>query len=227
MGNFRLTKSFKKGAFAVSAENPQLLYTASLAGNTPYAVVGSAGLSGGLLNQTISACSPSTSIVNYTNQTESTPLATRSTLRFRSTRRSTPAPTWPTSPSTRLRTCWSRPRSIPASVTMKSSASRASSTRPSIPAKPPTATSTAALPTSSTGLTVAPALTTAGAYLQQRRLGGVGGSARVPDHCQQTHLRRQGSVRARRRPLRRLHAVRRHFQLQWRIWWPFTTSPAC
>ena len=30
-------------AFAVSAENPQLLYTASLAGNTPYAVVGSAG----------------------------------------------------------------------------------------------------------------------------------------------------------------------------------------
>ena len=70
MGFLRLTKSFSKAAFAISAENPQLLYTATLAGNTPYAVVGSAGLSAGLLNQTISACSPSTSIVNYTNQVD-------------------------------------------------------------------------------------------------------------------------------------------------------------
>jgi len=68
MGYFRLTRSFGKAAFAISAENPQLLYTATLAGNTPYAVVGSAGLSASFLNQTISACSPSTSIVNYTNQ---------------------------------------------------------------------------------------------------------------------------------------------------------------
>lgn len=68
MGYFRVTKAFSKGAIAVSAENPQLLYTASIAGNTPYAVVGSAGLSASLMNQTISACSPSTSIVNYTNQ---------------------------------------------------------------------------------------------------------------------------------------------------------------
>ena len=68
MGYFRLTKSFKNASFAISAENPQLLYTATLAGNTPYAVVGSAGLSASLLNQTISACSPSTSIVNYSNQ---------------------------------------------------------------------------------------------------------------------------------------------------------------
>ena len=70
MGYFRLTKAFPKASFAVSAENPQLLYTATLAGNTPYAVVGSAGLSASLMNQTISACSPSTSIVNYTNQTQ-------------------------------------------------------------------------------------------------------------------------------------------------------------
>jgi hypothetical protein len=63
-------KGFSKAAFAISAENPQLLYTATLAGNTPYAVVGSAGLSASLLNQTISACSPSTSIVNYTNQVQ-------------------------------------------------------------------------------------------------------------------------------------------------------------
>jgi hypothetical protein len=66
---FRVTRSFKNGAFGISAENPQVLYTTSLAGNTPYAVLGSAGVNGGLLNAAISACSPSTSIVNYTNQT--------------------------------------------------------------------------------------------------------------------------------------------------------------
>ncbi|MGA2217693.1 MAG: hypothetical protein ABSG51_06385, partial [Terracidiphilus sp.] len=70
MGYFRLTKSFSRATFAVSAENPQLLYTATLAGSTPYAVVGSAGLSASLLNQAMSACSPATSIVNYTNQKE-------------------------------------------------------------------------------------------------------------------------------------------------------------
>ena len=70
MGNLRLTKAFPKAAFAISAENPQLIYSASLAGNTPYAVVGSAGLGASALNQAISGCSPSTAIVNYTNQTE-------------------------------------------------------------------------------------------------------------------------------------------------------------
>jgi len=65
---FRVVKSFDHASFGISAENPQLLYTASLAGNTPYAVLGSAGNNGGAYNATISACSPSTSIVNYTNQ---------------------------------------------------------------------------------------------------------------------------------------------------------------
>jgi len=69
---FRVVKSFDKAAFGISAENPQLLYAASLAGNTPYAVLGSAGANGGNYNATISACSPSTSIVNYTNQVETT-----------------------------------------------------------------------------------------------------------------------------------------------------------
>ena len=69
-GGIRLTKSFKQASFAFSAENPQLLYTASLAGNTPYSVIGSAGQGGGLLNQAISACTPATSIVNYTNQVQ-------------------------------------------------------------------------------------------------------------------------------------------------------------
>jgi len=65
---FRVVKSFDKVAFGVSAENPQLTYSASLAGNTPYAVLGSTGNNGGNYNATISGCSPSTSIVNYTNQ---------------------------------------------------------------------------------------------------------------------------------------------------------------
>jgi hypothetical protein len=65
---FRVTKTFDHMAFGIAAENPQLLYTATLAGNTPYAVLGSTGTNGGLYNSAISTCSPSTSIVNYTNQ---------------------------------------------------------------------------------------------------------------------------------------------------------------
>jgi hypothetical protein len=67
---FRVTKNFKNAAIAVAAENPQLLYTASLAGNTPYAVLGSAGANGGNYNAAISTCTPATSIVNYTNQAQ-------------------------------------------------------------------------------------------------------------------------------------------------------------
>jgi Skp family chaperone for outer membrane proteins len=67
---FRVTKTFEKAAFGVAVENPQLLYTASLAGSTPYAVLGSAGANGGNFNAAISACSPSTAIVNYTNQAQ-------------------------------------------------------------------------------------------------------------------------------------------------------------
>jgi hypothetical protein len=65
---FRVTKTFEHAAFGIAAENPQVLYTATLAGNTPYAVLGSAGANGGNYNAAISACSPSTSIVNYTNE---------------------------------------------------------------------------------------------------------------------------------------------------------------
>ncbi len=67
---FRVTKTFDKVAFGVAAENPQVLYTASLAGNTPYAVIGSGGNNGGNYNPAISACTPSTSIVNYTDQVQ-------------------------------------------------------------------------------------------------------------------------------------------------------------
>ncbi len=65
---FRVTKTWKNVAIGVAAENPQLLYSASLAGNTPYAVIGSQGANGGNYNAAISACTPATSIVNYTNQ---------------------------------------------------------------------------------------------------------------------------------------------------------------
>jgi hypothetical protein len=65
---FRVTKTYDHVAFGIAAENPQLLYTATLAGNTPYAVLGSTGTNGGLYNSAISTCSPSTSIVNYTNE---------------------------------------------------------------------------------------------------------------------------------------------------------------
>src|SRR3984957_15475734 len=67
---FRIVKSTDHAAFGVSVENPHLLYTATLAGNTPYAVLGSGGNNGGAYNATISACSPATSIVNYTNQAQ-------------------------------------------------------------------------------------------------------------------------------------------------------------
>jgi hypothetical protein len=66
----RLVKSFDKAAFGISIENPQLLYSASISGNEPYAVLGSAGANGGNYNAAVSSCSPSTSIVNYTNEAE-------------------------------------------------------------------------------------------------------------------------------------------------------------
>jgi hypothetical protein len=68
---FRVVKSFDKAAIGISAENAQLSYAATLAGNTPYAVLGSAGLNSGAFNNAISSCSPSTTIVNYTNEVDS------------------------------------------------------------------------------------------------------------------------------------------------------------
>jgi len=65
---FRVVKSFDKAAFGIAVENPQLLYTASIAGNTPYAVLGSAGANGGNYNAAISASGTTTYIQNYGNQ---------------------------------------------------------------------------------------------------------------------------------------------------------------
>ena len=69
-GNLRVTRNFKKTAFAFAVENPQLVYSAALAGNTPWAVLGTQGTGGGTYNAAVSSCSATTSIVNYTNQSE-------------------------------------------------------------------------------------------------------------------------------------------------------------
>jgi hypothetical protein len=65
---FRVTKTWDRFALGVAAENPQLLYTASLAGNTPYAVLGSAGNNGGNYNAAISASATTTYVQNYTQE---------------------------------------------------------------------------------------------------------------------------------------------------------------
>ena len=142
---FRVTKTFNYAAFGIAAENPQLLYTASLAGNTPYAVLGSAGTNGGNYNAAISACSP-VDLDRQLHQPDSDRFGRRHHRRRGAGLQdaSTAAPTSPHSPSTRRRTSSLRPPSIRAGATMKSSASAASRTRRSIPAKPPTATSMAA-----------------------------------------------------------------------------------
>jgi hypothetical protein len=65
---FRVTKTFKNVAFGIAAENPQLLYSAALAGNTPYAILGSAGANGGNYNAAISGLSGLTTYVqSYSN----------------------------------------------------------------------------------------------------------------------------------------------------------------
>ncbi len=64
---FRVTKPYDHVAFGVASENPQVLYTASLAGNTPYAVLGSVGNNGGNYNAAISGVSSAAPfIVNFT-----------------------------------------------------------------------------------------------------------------------------------------------------------------
>jgi hypothetical protein len=68
---FRVVKSTDHVALGVSVENPQILYTATLAGNTPYAVLGSAGTGGGNYNATVTSCSPTTYVQNYSSVTDS------------------------------------------------------------------------------------------------------------------------------------------------------------
>jgi hypothetical protein len=64
---FRIVDEGKYASLGISIENPQILYTASLAGNTPYAVLGSAGQNGGNYNAAISASATTTYIQTYKN----------------------------------------------------------------------------------------------------------------------------------------------------------------
>jgi hypothetical protein len=54
---FRVVKSYKKAAIGFALENPQLIYSTSLAADTPYAVLGSSGANGGNYNAAVSNCS--------------------------------------------------------------------------------------------------------------------------------------------------------------------------
>jgi Skp family chaperone for outer membrane proteins len=65
---FRATYTTKHAAFGVAVENPQLLYTASIAGSTPYAVLGAAGTNGGNYNAAVSGVTATTYVQNYTNE---------------------------------------------------------------------------------------------------------------------------------------------------------------
>jgi hypothetical protein len=69
---FRVTKTWDKFALGVAAENPQLLYTATLAGNTPYAVLGSAGANGGNYNAAVSTVASTTYVQNYITEAGTT-----------------------------------------------------------------------------------------------------------------------------------------------------------
>jgi hypothetical protein len=138
-------QELQQGAFGLAAENPQLLYTASLAGNTPYAVLGSAGNQRRQLQRRHQRLLSLYHIVNYTNQKETDSAGNTIDVAV---------PVYKTvNGCAEHRQHLLQPgarhhrqdrSSIQAGATMKSSASPALPMRPSIPAKPPTATSTAA-----------------------------------------------------------------------------------
>jgi hypothetical protein len=67
---FRMTYTGKHAAIGVAAENPQLLYSAALAGSTPYAILGSPGQNGGNYNAAVSSVSGTSYIQSYGNQTQ-------------------------------------------------------------------------------------------------------------------------------------------------------------
>jgi Skp family chaperone for outer membrane proteins len=64
---FRVTKTWNKFAMGIAAENPQVLYSATLSGDTPYAILGSAGQNGGNFNAAISTVGATTYVKSYAN----------------------------------------------------------------------------------------------------------------------------------------------------------------
>jgi hypothetical protein len=177
---FRVVKSFDHVAFGISAENPQLLYTASIAGDTPYAVLGSAGNNGGAYNATISACSPSTSIVNYTNQkqTDSAGNTVNIAVPVYKTVNSCANVTnisFNTAPDVLAKIAldpgWGHYEIFGIFGTAQEMVYPGETTNSNL---------YGGLKDIVSGLTVAPALSSAGAYKDRAILGGIGGSLRVP-----------------------------------------------
>jgi hypothetical protein len=64
---FRVTKTWNKFAMGVAVENPQVLYSATLSGDTPYAILGSAGQNGGNYNAAVSSVAATTYVKSYSN----------------------------------------------------------------------------------------------------------------------------------------------------------------
>jgi FKBP-type peptidyl-prolyl cis-trans isomerase len=177
---FRIVKSFDHVAFGISAENPELLYTASIAGNTPYAVLGSAGNNGGNYNATISACSPSTSIVNYTNQkqTDSAGNTVNIAVPVYKTVNSCANVTnisFNTAPDVLAKIAldpgWGHYEIFGIFSTAQETVYPGETTNSNL---------YGGLKDIVSGLTVAPSLTSAGAYKNRAIMGGIGGSFRVP-----------------------------------------------
>jgi hypothetical protein len=71
----RVTKTWDHLAVGFALENPEFIYSATLAGNTPYAVLGSAGANGGNYNAAVSGCSNS----SYTAYSEKAGVVTPAT----------------------------------------------------------------------------------------------------------------------------------------------------
>ncbi len=63
---FRAVKNYKKAAFGIAAENPQLLYSTALAADTPYAVIGGPGANGGNYNAATNNCATAVLAANPT-----------------------------------------------------------------------------------------------------------------------------------------------------------------
>jgi Skp family chaperone for outer membrane proteins len=64
---FRVTKTWNKFAAGFAVENPQVLYSAAIGGDTPYAILGSVGQNGGNYNAAVSSVAATTYVQSYTN----------------------------------------------------------------------------------------------------------------------------------------------------------------
>ncbi len=214
MGFLRVTKSFGKATLAVSAENPQLLYTASLAGNTPYAVIGSAAASGSALNNAISACSPSTTIVNYTNQAQTDSAGNTSYVAvpvYKTVNSCTNLAniSFNKSPDVVIKAAFD-----PGFGHYEVFAVGRTFQETIYPGETTNSNLYGGYKDIATGQVIAPALSTAGAYNHSVYLGGLGGSIRVPVIKDKFSFGGQGALRAGRRTLRRHKSFRCNVQRQ-------------